>query len=157
MKNLIWIFGFLMLLTSCGSDDDICLGEESTPRLKLLFRNANNNQLVRLPYLKVDVDYGNPTTTNIITSNNVDSVFVPLRIDESPFTDIYIKTAIQGDSSKIRIRYDAKSIYVSPPCGFKKNYENLSAELIETGPVQSIQSNQTSLTDETNINFYLRF
>lgn len=157
MKNLIWIFGFLLLLTSCGSDDDICLGEESTPRLLLKFRNANNNLVTQLPYLNVDVDYGNTKLTNIISSEDVDSVFVPLRIDENGYTDIYIKTVEDGDSSKIRINYDAKAIYVSPACGFKKNYENLKAELIKSNPVQSIQTNNTSLTDENNINFYLRF
>lgn len=156
MKNLIWIFGFLMLLTSCGSDDDICLGEESTPRLKLKFRNANN-QLIQMDSLYIDVNYGKTEDTNILVGVRVDSVFVPLRIDDHPYTDFYVRRRKNDPRSKIRISYEAKSIYVSPPCGFKRNYENLSAELLETGPVQSIQSNQTSLTDETSINFYLRF
>ncbi|WP_028123440.1 DUF6452 family protein [Epilithonimonas tenax] len=157
MKNLLWIFGFLLFLTSCGSDDDICLGEESTPRLKLLFRNANN-QLTALDTLYVDVDYGKTELTSIITgSANVDSVFVPLRIDESPYTDFYVRRRKAGPTSKVRISYDKKAIYVSPACGFKINYENLKAELFQTNPVQSVQPNNTSLTDETNINFYLRF
>ena len=156
MKKILWIFGFLMLLTSCGSDDDICLGEESTPRLLLKFRNANN-QLVRLDSLFVDVDYGKDTLKNIITSVNVDSVFVPLRIDESPYTDIYIRTRNGQTGSKLRVNYDKKSIYVSPACGFKINYENLKMDLLQANPVQSILPNNTSLTDENNINFYLRF
>ncbi len=156
MKNLIWIFGCLLLLTSCGSDDDICLGEESTPRLKLKFRNVGN-QLIQMDSLYVDVDYGKTEVTNILAGSRIDSVFVPLRIDDSPYTDFYIRTRKNNPRSKIRVSYDIQSIYVSPPCGFKKNYENLSAELLETGPVQSIQSNQTSLTDENRINFYLRF
>jgi len=156
MKKILWIFGFLMLLTSCGSDDDICLGEESTPRLLLKFRNANN-QLVRLDSLFVDVDYGKDTLKNIITSVDVDSVFVPLRIDESPYTDIYIRTRNGQTGSKLRVNYDKKSIYVSPACGFKINYENLKMDLLQANPVQSILPNNTSLTDENNINFYLRF
>lgn len=157
MKNLIWIFGLLLLLTSCGGDDDICLSADSTPRLKMKFRNANN-QLKTLDTLYVDVDYGKTELTNIISADaNVDSVFVPMRIDESPYTDIYIKQRIDGPSSKIRVSYDKTSIYVSPACGFKINYENLKAELIESNPVQSVESNNTSLTDESKINFYLRF
>ena len=156
MKKILWIFGFLMLLTSCGSDDDICLGEESTPRLLLKFRNANN-QLVRLDSLFVDVDYGKDTLKNIITSVDVDSVFVPLRIDESPYTDIYIRTRNGQTGSKLRVNYDKKSIYVSPACGFKINYENLKMDLLQANPVQSILPNNTSLIDENNINFYLRF
>lgn len=156
MKNLLWIFGVLLLLTSCGSDDDICLGEESTPRLKLKFRNANN-QLVRLDSLYVDVDYGKETLTNIISSANVDSVFVPMKIDDSPYTDIYFRTRKGQTGSKLRVTYEMKSIYVSPACGFKINYENMAAELIQANPVQSVQSNNTSLTDENTINFYLLF
>lgn len=155
MKKIFFFLSFMLILTSCG-DDDICLGEESTPRMKLKFRNANN-QLVQLDSLYVDVNYGKTLDTNILVGARLDSIFVPLRIDENPYTDFYIRTRKNDPKSKIRIYYDAKSIYVSPPCGFKRNYENLRAELLETGPVQSIQSNQTSLTDETRINFYLRF
>lgn len=156
MKKIFFFLSFMMLLTSCGSDDDICLGEESTPRMKVKFRNANN-QLMQMDSLYVDVNYGKTVDTNILVGVRVDSIFVPLRIDDSPYTDLYVRRRKNEAKSKIRIHYDSKPIYVSPPCGFKKNYENLSAELLETGPVQSIQSNQTSLTDETSINFYLRF
>lgn len=156
MKNVLWIFGVLMLLTSCGSDDDICLGQESTPRLKLKFRNANN-QLYTADTLYVDVDYGKKTLTNIIYAANVDSVFVPLRIDESPYTDIYFRTRREQAGSKLRVNYDKKSIYVSPACGFKINYENLKGTLLQSNPVQDIQTTNTTLTDENSINFYLRF
>ena len=157
MKNILWIFGFLLLLTSCGSEDDICLGEESTPRLKLQFRNANN-QIVALDTLYVDVDYGKDSLKQIVTAAvRQDSVMVPMRIDNSPYTDIYIKQRLVGPRSKIRITYDQKAIYVSPACGFKVNYENLKGEVQESNPVQSIQPNVTTLTDENSINFYLRF
>lgn len=157
MKNLLWIFGLMLLLTSCGSDDDICLGEESTPRLKLFFRNANS-QTITLDTLYVDVDYGKDSLTNIITAAaNQDSVMVPMRIDDSPYTDIYIKQRLAGPRSKVRITYDKKAIYVSPACGFKINYENLTGTVLESNPVQSIQTINTSLTDENSINFYLRF
>ncbi|RRQ46293.1 DUF6452 family protein [Chryseobacterium sp. SC28] len=158
MKKLLWIFGVLFLLTSCGNDDDICLGQESTPRLKLKFRNESNNLLMTLDTLYVDVDYGKPELTTIISAApNVDSVFVPLRIDDSPYTDFFIRQRKTGPTSKIRISYDKKAIYVSPACGFKINYENLNAELLQQNPVQSIQSNNSSLTDESKTNFYLRF
>jgi len=157
MKNLIWIFGVLLLLTSCGGDDDICLNSDSTPRLKLKFRNASNNLITRLDSLYVDVDYGKTKLTNIISSANVDSVFVPIRIDDSPYTDIYFRTRRNQTGSKLRINYDKKSIYVSPACGFKINYENLKADLLKSDPVQSVQPNNTSLTNENSINFYLRF
>lgn len=156
MQKILFFFGFLLLLTSCGGDDDICLSSDSTPRLKLKFINSNG-QLVRLDSLYMDVDYGGASPKNIITQANVDSVFVPLRIDNSPYTDIYVRLRKAGDRSKMRVSYDKKAIYVSPACGFKINYDNLKGQLLQSNPVQNIQQNQTSLTDESNINFYLRF
>ncbi len=79
MKNLILVLGFLLLLTSCGSDDDICLNSESTPRLKLKFKSADNtsDQLTTIDTLYVDVDYGKATLTSIIKAQpKVDSIFV---------------------------------------------------------------------------------
>lgn len=156
MKNKLYFLGFLMILASCGSDDDICLSSDSTPRLKIKFRDADN-RLRRLDSLYVDVNYGNNGYKNILSQSNVDSIFIPLRIDENPYTDVRFRLRKRGDTSSVRISYDTKKIYVSPACGFKINYENLNAELLENNPVQTIESNYTSLTDESRINFYMRF
>jgi hypothetical protein len=134
MKN-IFLLSFLFILTSCGSDDDICLSSDSTPRLKLKFRSAANtsNQLIRIDTLYVDVDYGKTSLTNIITAQpNVDSIFVPMRVDNAVYTDIYFRTRKNGPRSKMRVSYITKPIYVSPACGYKINYENLNAELLES-------------------------
>ena len=156
MQKIFFLIGFLLLLTSCGGDDDICLNADSTPRLKLKFINANG-QLLRLDSLYIDVDYGGSTLKNIVSQANADSVFVPMRIDESSYTDIYLRLRKAGNRSKIRVSYDKKAIYVSPACGFKINYDNLKSELLQAKPVQNVEQNQTSLSDESKINFYLRF
>ncbi|SIT98651.1 hypothetical protein SAMN05660493_03208 [Epilithonimonas bovis DSM 19482] len=156
MQKIFFLIGFLLLLTSCGGDDDICLNADSTPRLKLKFINASG-QLLRLDSLYIDVDYGGSTLKNIVSQANADSVFVPMRIDESSYTDIYLRLRKAGNRSKIRVSYDKKAIYVSPACGFKINYDNLKSELLQANPVQNVEQNQTSLSDESKINFYLRF
>ncbi len=156
MKKIIFFLSFLIILASCGSDDDICLNSESTPRLQIRFKNGAG-QITRVENLIVDVDYGNGKPKNIITQTNVELVLVPLRIDDNPYTDIYFKTAKDGDSSKVRISYEKKAIYVSPACGFKVNYDDLKADLIKSDPVKNIESNETSLTDEGKVNFYLHF
>lgn len=79
MKNLILFFGFLLLLTSCGGDDDICLSADSTPRLKLKFKsaaNTNSNQLIEVDTLYVDVDYGKTNLTNIITAQALSLIHI---------------------------------------------------------------------------------
>ena len=160
MKKVFFFLIILLTLTQCSSDDDICLSSDSTPRLKLKFRSegSGNNQLIALDSLYVDVDYGKSELTSVISAQaDVDSVFVPLRIDDVAYTDVYFRTRKNGHRSKLRINYSTKAIYVSPACGFKINYENLNAELLETNPVYNVESNNTSLTDENKINFYLRF
>lgn len=156
MQKLFFLLGFFLLLTSCGGDDDICLSSESTPRLQVKFKNELG-QLTKIDSLYVNVDYGNNKITNILAQANAETVFIPLRIDESSFTDIYFKTTKDGDSSKVRISYDRNAVYVSPACGFKINYENLKSELLKSTPITNVESNQTSLTDESKVNFYLRF
>lgn len=156
MRKLLFIFGIFLLLISCGSDDDICLSSESTPRLKMRFRNADG-ALVRLDSLYVDVNYDGKTYKNIITQANVDSIRIPLRIDDSPYTDVRFRLRKREDTSNVRISYDKKAIYVSPACGFKINFENMKAELIKSSPVMEVQPNSTSLNNESQINFYLRF
>lgn len=157
MKKIFFFLSFILFLISCGNDDDICLNADSTPRLKLKFKSDINGKLIQLDSLYVDVDYGNASVPNIIASAKVDSVFIPLRVDDNSYTDIYFRTTKTGSKSKVRINYQSKAIYVSPACGFKKNYENLNAELLQNDPVLSVEQNQTSLTDENKTNFYLRF
>ncbi|WP_374443855.1 DUF6452 family protein [Epilithonimonas sp.] len=156
MQKLFFLLGFFLLLTSCGSDDDICLSSESTPRLQVKFKNEAG-QLTKIDSLYINVDYGNNKLTNILAQANAETVFIPLRIDDSLYTDIYFKTAKDGDSSKVRVSYDKNAVYVSPACGFKINYENLKSELIKPNPLLNVESNHTSLTDESKVNFYLRF
>lgn len=120
------------------------------------FRNADG-ALVRLDSLYVDVNYDGKTYKNIITQANVDSIRIPLRIDDSPYTDVRFRLRKREDTSNVRISYDKKAIYVSPACGFKINFENMKAELIKSSPVLEVQPNSTSLNNESQINFYLRF
>lgn len=156
MQKLIFFLGFFLLLTSCGGDDDICLSSESTPRLQVKFKNATG-QLTKIDSLYVGVDYGSNKITSILAQANAETVYIPLRIDDNAYTDIYFKTTKYGDSSKVRISYDRNAVYVSPACGFKINYENLKSELLKSTPITNVESNQTSLTDESKVNFYLRF
>lgn len=156
LKKILFTTSLLALLCSCGGDDDICLSTDSTPRLKLKFKNLGG-QFVQLDSLYIDVDYGKTSNTNVLTAARVDSAFVPLRIDDNPYTDVYIRTRKNGNQSIMRINYQSKAIYVSPACGFKKNYENMAAELLQSLPVQSIEANNTTLSNEASTNFYLRF
>lgn len=141
-------------MISCGGDDDICESGEGTPRMKIMFKNGD--KITKLDSLKIYVDYG-VRTVDLGWSRNVDSIFIPLRVDESPYTDLFVKTTKKGDSSKVRVSYTTKSIYVSPGCGAKLNYENVSGQLLKPTPVIKVESGQNFIQDEQKTNIYLGF
>ena len=80
-----------------------------------------------------------------------------MRVDDSPYTDVYFRLADKGAESKVRINYTTKSTYVSPGCGIKKYYENLTSELTTPTPVQKLEDGQNQIENEDKTNLYLLF
>lgn len=154
MKRLLSFFILSVMMISCGGDDDICESGEGTPRMKIMFKNGD--KITTLDSLKVYVDYG-ARTVDLGWSRNADSILVPLRVDDSPYTDLYVKRTKKGDSSKVRVSYTTKSIYVSPGCGAKLNYENVSGQLLKATPVIKLESGQNFIENEDKTNLYLVF
>ena len=156
MKYFKFILFILTLssIISCGSDDDICENGEGTPRMKITFRKGN--QISEVDSIKIYADLG----TGIIDLGwklKVDSVFVPLRVDDFPFTDIYVRTTTQEDSTRVRINYTTKSIYVSPGCGVKRNYENVNSILSTPNSLKSVEQGQNFIENEDKTNLFFNF
>ncbi|NIF03868.1 hypothetical protein F3J23_00275 [Chryseobacterium sp. Tr-659] len=147
---------FLGMLFSCGGDDDICESGEGTPRMKVSFRSAESGKDTTVDTLYVSVDYG-AGKVDLGKLANIDSRLIPLRVDDSPYTDVYFKTRYKGPESQVRVSYGTKSTYVSPGCGIKKYYENLSSELITPNPVLKLESGQNQIENEDKTNLYLVF
>ncbi|MEN2435594.1 DUF6452 family protein [Weeksellaceae bacterium A-14] len=155
-KYILLSLSMLLVLFSCTGDDDICTNGEATPRMKVKFKDANN-KLLQMSTLIIGVDYGSGTPTEVLNSTDVDSVMIPLRIDESKYTDVYIKTSATGPTSVVRVNYTTSSQYVSPACGIKRLYREVTADLEQKNPVKKIQSEQTEITDEDKTHFYFIF
>ena len=102
------------------------------------------------------VDYGSKIVT-LGTFSKVDSVFVPLRVDDSPYTDIYVKTIDTEDSTRVRVNYTTKSIYVSPGCGVKRNYENVNSVLSTPNSLKSVEQGQNFIENEDKTNLFFNF
>jgi hypothetical protein len=149
---------FIGLLFSCGGDDDICESGEGTPRMKFSFLTEATGKERTLDSLYVAVDYGSGKV-QLGVQTKITSRVVPLRVDDSSYTDVYFRTANKGAESKVRVNYTTKSAYVSPGCGIKMNYENLNSVLdpTTTTPVKSIQAGQNFIENEDKTNLYLLF
>ena len=157
MKKLIFPFLILgFLLTSCENDDDVCVSGEATPRLKIKFKSADNKVLT-LDSLYLDVDYGNNNVLTVIKAAKVDSALVPIRVDAAGFTELYVRTSKKGSVSKIKLNYNTTSEYVSPACGFKRLYQNLTGTLETANPVTKVELNQNQIINENKAHLYLVF
>lgn len=155
MKHFILLCFVSFSLLSCGSDDDICLSGEATPRMKLKFKTSDN-RLLRIPRIIVGIDYGNGEKI-VVDKTVVDSLLIPIRVDNVDFTDIFVRTSENGTASKIRLNFNAELKYVSPACGFKKTYKNLTSSLEKPNPITKIEQNQTEIIDEKSTHLFLVF
>ncbi len=82
---------------------------------------------------------------------------MPLRVDDTNFTDLYISTSAKGTPSKVRVLYTPVSEYVSPACGMRRLYNDLSAVLENATPVKNIELNEKNVHDENKTHLYLIF
>lgn len=144
------------MLTSCENDDDVCVSGEATPRLKIKFKSADNKVLT-LDSLYLDVDYGNNNVLTVVKAAKVDSALIPIRVDDVGFTELYVRKTKKGSVSKIKLNYNTTSEYVSPACGFKRLYQNLSGTLETANPVTKVELNQNQIINENKAHLYLVF
>lgn len=148
---------FLISLFSCGSDDDICIGGEATPRLKMKFKTQSNGKLKTMDSLYIKVDYGSGPVSVVASKSKIDSVTIPLRVDDQPFTKIFVGTAKDEITSEVKITYTTVSEYVSPACGIKKIYDNVNGVVEVPNAVVNIEKNQNQIIDESKTHFFLLF
>ncbi|MDR6159878.1 MULTISPECIES: hypothetical protein [Chryseobacterium] len=160
MKSFKFLFAlcWISLLFSCGADDDICESGEGTPRMKVSFLNAETGKEKSVDSLYVAVDYGSGKV-QLGGQAKITSRIIPLRVDDSPYTDIYFRTENLGAESRVRVNYTTKAVYVSPGCGIKKTYENLNSVLTTSAnaPVKAIQAGQNFIENEDKTNLFLLF
>ena len=144
------------MLTSCENDDDVCVSGEATPRLKIKFKSADNKVLT-LDSLYLDVDYGNNNILTVVRAAKVDSALIPIRVNDAGFTELYVRKTKKGSVSKIKLNYNTTSEYVSPACGFKRLYQNLTGTLETANPVTKVELNQNQIINENKAHLYLVF
>ena len=147
----------LAFLSSCGSDDDICIGGEASPRMKIKFKTQSSGKLKTLDSLFIKVDYGQGPVAVFGSVLKTDSVLIPLRVDETPFTKIFIGLSRTTVNSELMVNYTTKSEYVSPACGIKRLYENVNSQLLVPGSVVGLEQNQNQIIDENKTHLFLLF
>lgn len=126
--------------------------------MKFSFVNSLTGNEKILDSLYVAVDYGSGKV-QLGGEAKITSRIIPLRVDDSPYTDVYFRTTNLGAESRVRVNYTTKAVYVSPGCGIKKTYENLNSVLTTSAsaPVKSLKDGQNFIENEDKTNLYLLF
>lgn len=154
--NAFFLVTIFLSLLSCGGEDDICTAGEATPRMKVKFKSTEG-KLKTMDTLYVDVEYSSGVQSTVFTGSKVDSVLIPLRVDNQPFTNVYFRNRKNGNKSLVKVQYTPGSKYVSPACGLKRLYMDFSPELVNPNPVLGIEKNQPEIVDESKTHLYLTF
>lgn len=157
MKFFLTVLTSLLLLISCSTDDDVCTGGEGTPRLKIKFKTLATGKPRTLDSVFVAVDYGAGPVTVVQNTVPTDSLLLPLRVEDLPFTDIFVATSSTGSISQVRLNYTTTTEYVSPACGIRRLYTGLSADLQQSNPVFGIETAQNEIVNESKTHLFLLF
>ena len=155
--KIFFVSLFLLSLFSCGSDDDICIGGEATPRMKIKFKTQSNGKMKTMDSIFIAVDYGMGPIPVFGSVVKTDSVLLPLRVDETPFTKVFVGLSRDLVNSEIKINYTTSSEYVSPACGIKKLYQTVNSVLEVPNAVLGVEQNQTQIIDESKTHLYFLF
>lgn len=137
LKKLIFtgfLFALVVLLTHCEKDD-ICV-DGDTPLLIIRFYDADDPATLKeVPSLRV-VGLGQTTTVNTITDrSSLDSIGIPLRINEANTSYLLILDSEDEDDLEIgnidtlTFNYTTNEVFISRACGFVANYDGLADEL----------------------------
>lgn len=156
MKKSWFLIFLAFIMTSCGGDD-ICSSTESTPRMKMKFKNEATGKIRSLDSIFVYADYGQGMEMVVANRYKTDSILIPLRIDNTPFTQLEIALSSGGAKSGVKIAYLPKDEYVSPACGMKKVYENVNAILMNPQSLKGVEVSKNEIYNEDNTHIFLLF
>jgi len=149
----------LLAIVACNQEDDICT-EGGSPKMKVKFKRAADGKLTRMDSLTVRILWGTDTLMVAPNVKAVDSVMIPLKVTGDGFTDILVQTNPKSktDISKIKVKYTESSEYVSPGCGIRKLYDNLTVSPVEgLNPVKSVDINSNQIHNEVKTVLYFNF
>ena len=123
--------------------------------MKVKFKSADG-RVATLDSLYIDINYGSGLV-NVIKAKSIDSVTIPLRVDNNPFTEISLRTTNKGNSSKIKNNVFFKIRICFSDIWLQRLYENVGGTLVTPNPVIKIEQNQDLIIDENKTHFYFIF
>ena len=121
---------------SACEKDDICV-EGDTPLMVIRFYDFEDmDEIKEVPNLRI-IGVGQDDDVNTINNRtNLDSINLPLNPETSGVSFVFISASADnedgqetGNQDTISFNYTVIEKFISRPCGFIANYDNLAAEL----------------------------
>ena len=128
IKKIIPLLILISCLNGCTRDDICSDATATTPLLIITFKDITNPLVSKsVENLTIDTDYTN--SIRIVESIETDSIGIPLRPGSNSARFRFILNA--GETTELtdvyEFNYETSNIYVNRACGFKTNYNSLTA------------------------------
>ena len=130
--RILLLFLMIFISFSACEKDDICVDGDTPLMIIRFYDNENPGELKAVPNLRI-VGLGQSSTVNTIADRtSLDSVALPLRINEINTGFIFISDSADeddletGNIDTLSFDYSTQEIFISRACGYIANYDNLS-------------------------------
>lgn len=144
IRILILLLAAVISFNACEKDD-ICVDGDTPLLIIRFYDNDNPGELKAVPNIRV-IGLGQNSTVNTIADRtSLDSIALPLRINEPNTGFILISDSADeddletGNIDTLTFDYNTLEVFVSRACGFVANYDELG-ELLTTDSENWIQN-----------------
>lgn len=144
LRKLVLLFLLIFAFKGCTRDDICPAGTPTTPQLIITFNDVINPEIPkRVIGLSIETDYENSIL--VLARQDTDSIAIPLNMASDTTKYRFIRTTISAQDTIVNIDrlqfiYQRNNNYVNRACGFKTQFENLTADLEEEGSGNWIQN-----------------
>ncbi len=144
IRVLLLVLIVIISFIACEKDD-ICVDGDTPLMIIRFYDNENPSELKAVPSLRV-IGLGQSSTVNTFTDRtSLDSIALPLRINEANTGFILISDSADeddletGNNDTLTFDYSTLEIFISRACGFIANYDDLG-ELLTSDSENWIQN-----------------
>ncbi|MGB5228617.1 MAG: DUF6452 family protein [Eudoraea sp.] len=134
IRILLFVIIAIISFIACEKDD-ICVDGDTPLLIIQFYDNENPSELKAVPSLRV-IGLGQSSTVNTITDRtSLDSIALPLRINEANTGFILIADSADeddletGNNDTLTFNYSTLEVFISKACGYIANYDDLGEQL----------------------------
>lgn len=155
IKRIIVLILIIFAFKGCTKDDICPEGTAITPKLIITF-NDIVNPAVRKQVVGLSIVTNYADSVVVLARTSTDSIAIPLNINSDTTKYKFIRTTITSTDTIVNediidFVYERYNGYVNRACGFKTEFNNLEATLVEEGTsnwIQEIITNRDTINDE---------